>query len=198
MCIRDRRQPQQQQQQQQQIRRNEGNQNQQQQEQAESNENKTWSDKVGGYLSTGGEYFKIGLVFGATKLAEGIKSGGSYIKEKISPAEEVKVSEGTKATLKLAKTATGAALIFTQAQVRGLIEVSKMVANTAADSFERSDTGKKLETNEGYQHAKNIGKASLNVFANAFDGFTEALFTLGRGISHATTGIVHKLSLIHI
>jgi len=142
-------------------------------------------------LTSGGQYVKSGMIKVAEKLSNSIKSGGQYIQKRyIKKREDKPVNPETMAKLKIAKSATSVALVFTRAQVQGLIAVASSIATELGKNFENSETGQKWQQSPNYEKAKVIGKSTVNATAAVFDGMVEAMMILGRGVSSATTDIV--------
>lgn len=68
------------------------------------------------------------MIFGATKVSEGIKKGGKYIKSKVTKDEkEAEFSESTKQKIKIAKATTKSVFEFGSIAVKGLVVMAKSI-----------------------------------------------------------------------
>ena len=75
------------------------------------------TEKVSTTIYKGGHMVKEGLVKAAESISKGLQSGGKYIQTKIKKREVKEVDSSTLVKLKIAKTATNAALTYTKVQV---------------------------------------------------------------------------------
>lgn len=140
------------------------------------------SQKIGAFLSKGGDFIKKGLITGGEFIGNGIAKGGSYISTKIKKPKQINVKPETMAKVKMAKIGTNAALTYTKGQVQALIETGKSACNELGKEIENSQTGQKIVNNKNYDDVKTVAKGTLHAVAAIYDGMFEALCKVGKGI----------------
>ncbi|CAG9327314.1 unnamed protein product [Blepharisma stoltei] len=107
---------------------------------------------------------KAGIIKGAEIATEGIRQGGEYLKNKITPekVEEYK-----------AKAQIG--LFMAKVMANRAIDATSLVAQNFVTNLQNSDIRNNIQNSETYQSARELGRSSLLAASTIYEGLENAV-----------------------
>jgi len=128
----------------------------------------------------------MGFIWTGELVSRGIAKLGGFVESKCTRTEEKNVKPSIANKLSIADSATQTAFNFTRTQAVRLLQVGKVMEQKILDS----DLNHKFEQSRYHDTVSKVGMSTLYAAACAYDGWMNAMISIGRGIRDTTTHAV--------